>query len=238
MRRLRTRNTDAQPNTAAIRESHRLPSSATVPFLPGARLDPAPCRRSVLERSARAEAAAAAPHRGETPPIPAAAPPLPEGHPQVQPQRIGVLLLNLGTPDATDYWSMRRYLKEFLSDERVIDLNPLLWKPLLQPGDSDHAAVPQRQGVRRDLEPGTGQIALAHHHARARCDQARRGARGARCRATTCWSTGRCATVSRRRPRCYAGWSRRAARGCCCSRSIRSTPRRRRRPPTTRRSGR
>ena len=49
----------------------------------------------------------------------------------MQPQRIGVLLLNLGTPDATDYWSMRRYLKEFLSDERVIDVNPLIWKPLL-----------------------------------------------------------------------------------------------------------
>ena len=35
-------------------------------------------------------------------------------------RRIGVLLVNLGTPDATDYWSMRRYLKEFLSDRRVI----------------------------------------------------------------------------------------------------------------------
>ena len=57
--------------------------------------------------------------------------PLPAGHPAVKPQRIGVLLLNLGTPDATDYWSMRRYLKEFLSDERVIDVNPLIWKPLL-----------------------------------------------------------------------------------------------------------
>ncbi len=45
--------------------------------------------------------------------------------------RIGVLLLNLGTPDATDYWSMRRYLKEFLSDRRVIEVNPLIWKPLL-----------------------------------------------------------------------------------------------------------
>jgi protoporphyrin/coproporphyrin ferrochelatase len=63
--------------------------------------------------------------------LPAAASPLPERHPQIKPQRIGVLLLNLGTPDATDYWSMRRYLKEFLSDERVIDLNPLFWKPLL-----------------------------------------------------------------------------------------------------------
>jgi ferrochelatase len=56
---------------------------------------------------------------------------LPADHPPLEPQRIGVLLLNLGTPDGTDYWSMRRYLKEFLSDERVIDVNPLLWKPLL-----------------------------------------------------------------------------------------------------------
>jgi protoporphyrin/coproporphyrin ferrochelatase len=61
----------------------------------------------------------------------ASASPLPAGHPALRPQRIGVLLLNLGTPDATDYWSMRRYLKEFLSDERVIDVNPLIWKPLL-----------------------------------------------------------------------------------------------------------
>jgi len=41
--------------------------------------------------------------------------------------KIGVLLVNLGTPDDTDYWSMRRYLKEFLSDRRVIELNPVLW---------------------------------------------------------------------------------------------------------------
>jgi ferrochelatase len=41
--------------------------------------------------------------------------------------KIGVLLLNLGTPDATDYWSMRRYLKEFLSDRRVIEENRLKW---------------------------------------------------------------------------------------------------------------
>jgi protoporphyrin/coproporphyrin ferrochelatase len=59
------------------------------------------------------------------------APHLPEDHPAIKPARIGVLLLNLGTPDGTDYWSMRRYLKEFLSDKRVIDVNPLIWKPLL-----------------------------------------------------------------------------------------------------------
>jgi ferrochelatase len=41
--------------------------------------------------------------------------------------RIGVLLVNLGTPDATDFWSMRRYLKEFLSDRRVIETNRVLW---------------------------------------------------------------------------------------------------------------
>ncbi len=56
---------------------------------------------------------------------------LPGGHPQVKAGRIGVLIVNLGTPDATDYKSMRRYLKEFLSDRRVIDTNPLIWWPLL-----------------------------------------------------------------------------------------------------------
>ena len=53
--------------------------------------------------------------------------PLPPSHPVIPPRRIGVLLVNLGTPDATDYWSMRRYLKEFLSDRRVIEENPIKW---------------------------------------------------------------------------------------------------------------
>lgn len=63
----------------------------------------------------------------------AAAPgPLPLEHPAVSTPRIGVVLMNLGTPDATDYWSMRRYLSEFLSDKRVIDYPAWLWQPLLQ----------------------------------------------------------------------------------------------------------
>jgi ferrochelatase len=53
--------------------------------------------------------------------------PLPPSHPAIPPRRIGVLLVNLGTPDATDYWSMRRYLKEFLSDRRVIEENRIKW---------------------------------------------------------------------------------------------------------------
>lgn len=55
----------------------------------------------------------------------------PAGHPDVASGRIGVLLLNLGTPDATDYWSMRRYLKEFLSDRRVIEVPRWKWWPIL-----------------------------------------------------------------------------------------------------------
>lgn len=56
----------------------------------------------------------------------------PADHPAVMPERVGILIANLGTPDATDYWSMRRYLSEFLSDKRVVDYSPWLWQPLLQ----------------------------------------------------------------------------------------------------------
>jgi ferrochelatase len=45
--------------------------------------------------------------------------------------RIGVLLVNLGTPDAPTYWAVQRYLREFLSDRRVIDTSRLIWLPLL-----------------------------------------------------------------------------------------------------------
>ena len=56
----------------------------------------------------------------------------PSDHPAVPQARVGVLLANLGTPDHYDYWSMRRYLNEFLSDRRVIDYSPWKWQPLLQ----------------------------------------------------------------------------------------------------------
>ncbi|MEP9349879.1 ferrochelatase [Xanthobacter sp. KR7-225] len=53
--------------------------------------------------------------------------PFPKDHPQVAFGRIGVLIVNLGTPEGTDYWSMRAYLKEFLSDRRVIEVNRIVW---------------------------------------------------------------------------------------------------------------
>ncbi|UWQ21957.1 ferrochelatase [Jannaschia sp. W003] len=56
----------------------------------------------------------------------------PRDHPPVRMGKVGLLLANLGTPDGTDYRSMRRYLNEFLSDRRVIDYSPWLWQPLLQ----------------------------------------------------------------------------------------------------------
>lgn len=58
--------------------------------------------------------------------------PLPSDHPAVPVPKIGVVLINLGTPDALDYWSMRRYLGEFLSDPRVVELPRVLWQLILQ----------------------------------------------------------------------------------------------------------
>ena len=55
----------------------------------------------------------------------------PQQHPQIKPSTVAVLLVNLGTPSANDTRSIRRFLAEFFSDRRVIELPPLLWKPIL-----------------------------------------------------------------------------------------------------------
>ena len=52
-------------------------------------------------------------------------------HPEIKFGKTGVLLINLGTPDSTSWWDIRKYLKEFLSDKRVIEVNPLIWKIIL-----------------------------------------------------------------------------------------------------------
>ncbi|NRP13368.1 Ferrochelatase [Aliiroseovarius sp. xm-m-379] len=56
----------------------------------------------------------------------------PTDHPAIKPRKVGILFANLGTPDGYDYWSMRRYLNEFLSDKRVIDYPAWKWQPILQ----------------------------------------------------------------------------------------------------------
>ena len=67
-------------------------------------------------------------------------------HPEVKFGKTGVLIVNLGTPDSTSWWDVRKYLKEFLSDRRVIEVNPLVWQVILnffiltfRPSKSAHA---------------------------------------------------------------------------------------------------
>ena len=52
-------------------------------------------------------------------------------HPQVKFGKTGVLIINLGTPDSTSWLDIRKYLKEFLSDKRVIEVNPIIWQIIL-----------------------------------------------------------------------------------------------------------
>ena len=52
-------------------------------------------------------------------------------HPPVKFGKTGVLLINLGTPDSTNWFDIRKYLKEFLSDRRVIEVNPIIWQIIL-----------------------------------------------------------------------------------------------------------
>ena len=56
---------------------------------------------------------------------------LPSDHPPIRSGRVGVLIVNLGTPDGTDRRSVRRYLAEFLSDRRVVETSRLIWYPVL-----------------------------------------------------------------------------------------------------------
>ena len=55
----------------------------------------------------------------------------PDFHPDIIPPKVAVLLVNLGTPDAPTAKAVRRYLAEFLSDKRVVELPDLVWKPIL-----------------------------------------------------------------------------------------------------------
>jgi ferrochelatase len=71
---------------------------------------------------------------------------IPTDHPPIAPRRIGVLLMNLGTPDAPETGPVRRYLKQFLSDRRVVEIPPIIWQPILRlfvlttrPAKSAHA---------------------------------------------------------------------------------------------------
>jgi len=57
---------------------------------------------------------------------------IPSNHPAIPARKVGVLLLNLGTPDAAEPRAVRRYLKEFLSDRRVVEIPQIVWQPILR----------------------------------------------------------------------------------------------------------
>jgi ferrochelatase len=82
---------------------------------------------------------------------------LPPDHPVIPAPKVGVLLINLGTPDAPETGAVRRYLAEFLSDKRVVELPQILWQPILRgailttrPKQSAHA---YKQVWREDGSP-------------------------------------------------------------------------------------
>ena len=52
-------------------------------------------------------------------------------HPPIKFGKTGALIVNLGTPDSTSWFDIRKYLKEFLSDKRVIEVNPIIWQLIL-----------------------------------------------------------------------------------------------------------
>ena len=132
----------------------------------------------------------------------------PAGHPEVRSGRIGVLLVNLGTPEATDYWSMRRYLKEFLSDRRVVETNRLLWWPILNLVILSRRPQMKGKRLRGDLEQGARREPAEDHHARNRREARRRAGGGrARSRRALCRRLGDALrqAVDRRTPRGAAG---------------------------------
>ena len=120
-----------------------------------------------------------------------------EAAPAGKPERVGVLLVNLGTPDTCDARGVRVYLKEFLSDPRVIENQGLVWQAILN--GIILRVRPRAEGARlpEDLEYREERVAAEDHHARAG-----RKARRRRSPITSMsWSTGRCATAIRRSAR-------------------------------------
>jgi hypothetical protein len=137
---------------------------------------------------------------------------------------IGVLLVNLGTPDAPEAGAVRRYLGEFLSDRRVIEIPRIVWKPIL------HGIILRtRPKIGACLWAGVarGRIAARRDHPRAG------GGAGGRVRARRDRRSCDALRQAGDRRADRARSRTRAASASCSRRSIRNIARRRPRPPTT-----
>jgi ferrochelatase len=117
------------PDTAGETGIERLdPTAVAAPTIATEQSPPA---EPLAPTAAPAESSGAAPAVEPPPPLPEASAETPESQPALVERGIGVLLVNLGTPDAPDAAAVRRYLKEFLADPRVIEKRGLFWKVLL-----------------------------------------------------------------------------------------------------------
>ena len=132
----------------------------------------------------------------------------PADHPQVSCGAVGVLIVNLGTPDATDAKSVRRYLREFLHDKRVIEQDTHHMEIRPQRHHPAAAAGAQRPRLPENLEPREEQIAAEDDHALPGGKADRRAC--ARM-AVGSWSTGRCVTAT---PRSRCRLDALMSRGC------------------------
>lgn len=99
----------------------------------------------------------------------------PSDHPAVPSARIGVLLTNLGTPDAPETGAVRRYLKQFLSDRRVVEISPWLWQPILR-GIILNTRPSKSAAAYREVWTEDGSPLAFHTKAQAERLQARLGA--------------------------------------------------------------
>ena len=109
----------------------------------------------------------------------------PSARPRPRPQpraRSAFLLINLGTPDGTSYWPMRRYLKEFLSDRRVIETNRVLWWLILNLVVLVKRPSASGAKYRSIWNEATRQVAAAHHHAQPGGEGRPRARREEECR--------------------------------------------------------
>ena len=86
---------------------------------------------------------------------------------ELKPERVGVLLVDLGTPDSADARGVRVYLKEFLSDPRVIENQGLFWKLVLNGVILRIRPAPQGARLPENLEHREEQVPAENHHARA-----------------------------------------------------------------------
>jgi hypothetical protein len=149
--------------------------------------------------------------------------------PETRPERVGVLLVNLGTPDACDARSVRVYLKEFLSDRRVIEDQGLVWQAIL------NGIILRVRPARKALDyRKIWNVEKDESPLKTVTRSQAKSSPPISPTTSTWWWTGRCVTATPRSAPASMRWRGRAAAGSWWCRSIRNIRPRPRRPSATR----